>query len=103
MEKRETVFPTGIQMSFRNKKKQKFNRAKSYQKLETLSEARDLLDQGLFFDALRCLTEAVRNYPSEIRFWEMLAAVSTELDDGPSVQTIFVFACFERIILIGEM
>ena len=76
-------------MSFKNKKKQKIRRFGVFDKLDKLQEADFLIESGEWFEALAFLEEATRKFPSEARFWEMLAAVGSELKDVPTMQKSF--------------
>ena len=76
-------------MSFRNKKKQKFRNSAAFEKLGKLEEAHFLIEGGKLFEALEFLEDAVQKYPSEARFWELLAAVSNELKDISTMQKAF--------------
>lgn len=76
-------------MSFKNKKKHKLKNFGVVGKLNKLEEARFLIEGGKLFEALGFLEDAVRQYPSEARFWELLAAVSNEVKDVPMMQKAF--------------
>ncbi len=77
-------------MSFKNKKKQKFKNFGTIEKLNKLEEANFLLEGEKYFEALAFLEDATQKYPSEVRFWELLAAVSNELKDVSTMQKAFV-------------
>ena len=76
-------------MSFKNKKKQKLKNFGVFGKLNKLEEAQFLIEGGKLFEALGFLQDAVQQYPSEGRFWELFAAVSNELKDVPTMQKAF--------------
>ena len=76
-------------MSFKNKKKQKFKNFETFEKLDKLQEANFLLEGEQWHEALAFLEKATRKFPSEVRFWEMLAAVASELKDVSTMQKSF--------------
>ncbi|MGI9054578.1 MAG: tetratricopeptide repeat protein [Pyrinomonadaceae bacterium] len=76
-------------MSFRNKKKQKLKNFGAFEKLDKLQEAHFLIENEEWFEALKFLEAATQKYPSDVRFWEMLAAVGSELRDISTMQKSF--------------
>ncbi len=76
-------------MSFKNKKKQKLKNLGTFEKLDKLQEANFLLEDGQLHEALAFLEKATQKYPSDARFWEMLAAVGSELKDVSTMQKSF--------------
>ena len=76
-------------MSFKNKKKQKLKNFGTFEKLDKLQEASFLIESEEWFEALEFLEEATRKFPSDARFWEMLAAVGSELKDVLTMQKAF--------------
>ena len=76
-------------MTFRNKKKQRLNRGKSFEKLEMIEDIGDMLIDGQASLALPILREATRKYPSEVKFWGLLAFAGSELKDARLMQEAF--------------
>src|SRR5215204_5305814 len=76
-------------MSFKNKKKQKFKNSGAFGKINDLEEANLLIEDEKYFEALAFLENAVQKYPSDARFWEMLGAVASLLNDVPAMQKAF--------------
>lgn len=76
-------------MTFKNKKKHRFRNLGGFEKLGKLEEAEFLIEGGLWSEARSLLVDAVQKYPSETRFWEMLADVAGEMDDVPTMQKAF--------------
>ncbi len=73
-------------MSFRNKKKHRSKSFGGFEKLGKLEEAEFLMEGKEWFDAFWLLQEAVKKWPVEGRFWEMLADVSADLNQVPTLQ-----------------
>lgn len=76
-------------MTFKNKKKHRFKSLGVFEKLGKLEEAEFLIDGGQWREARSLLLDATQKYPSEARFWEMLAEVASRLDDVPMMQKAF--------------
>jgi tetratricopeptide (TPR) repeat protein len=76
-------------MTFKNKKKHKFRNLGEFEKLGKLEEAEFLIEGGLWSKARSLLVDATQKYPSETRFWEMLAEAASRLDDVPAMQKAF--------------
>lgn len=76
-------------MTFRNKKKHKARNLAGFDKLGKLEEAAFLIEGGEWLEAHEFLTDAVKRFPHELGFWEMLAAAAGALDDIPTVEKAF--------------
>lgn len=76
-------------MSFKNKNKHKLKNFGAFEKLDKLQEANFLIENEEWFEAAAFLEAAIRKFPSEVRFWEMLAAVGSELRDAATMQKAF--------------
>jgi tetratricopeptide (TPR) repeat protein len=78
-------------MTFKNKKKKRKSSLLGGlgMKQEMLLTVEELIEEEKFFAALGFLEDAVQTYPSEFRFWRLLALVGQELDDIGVIQRAF--------------
>ncbi len=73
-------------MAFRNKKKHRFRGGGEFDKLADLAEAEFLIEGRQWRSALSFLYDAAQKYPTDTRFWEMLAEVGSHLRNAPAMQ-----------------
>lgn len=76
-------------MSFKNKKKQKFRHLGAFEKLDKIEEARFLIEAERWHEAMEFLRETIKSYPTEVRFWQLLAAAASQISDTLTMQEAF--------------
>ncbi len=77
-------------MGFKIKKKKSFfNRLNFSDKIDILSEAIDLFNEKKWREAFEAAEKAVKTYPNERRFWEIIAVSATHLSEVSSLQRAY--------------
>lgn len=73
-------------MGFKIKKKNTFSLGSANQKRNLMTRIAKMLDANEIIEAYPLLEDAVKKYPGEERFWEMLAFVGSEIQNPVIVQ-----------------
>lgn len=76
-------------MAFRNKRKHRHRDFRSSLKSDLRYEIESAIENGAFSEALSLLDKAVRDHPSDVQFWELLAEVAVEVRDNRTMLTAY--------------